>query len=290
MRGGLPPMHLLLALLVAAVWGTNFSVIRIALDVIPPLTLACLRFALAVLPAIFFLPRPAVPQRDLALYGVLIGAGQFGLLYLAMDGQISPGLASLVVQTQVFFTIGIAMVSAGERLARLQIVALILAAAGLAVIALNSDAQTTPFGLAMVLAAALCWACANTIGRRAQGVNMLAYVVWASLYSVPPLLALALWREGPRAMLNALSNAGPGIWLAIEWQAVGNALFGFGVWAWLLQRHPAATVAPWALGVPVFGLASAALWLGEPLPGWKLAAAALVVAGLALNVAASKLR
>ena len=124
------PAHALLALAIVAVWGTNFVVIRLVLDELPPLLVATLRFLLALLPAMFFLPRPRVPLANLAGYGLLIGAGQFGLLYLAIDGRISPGLASLVVQTQVFFTIGLAMWLAGERIRGYQAVAVLVAAAG----------------------------------------------------------------------------------------------------------------------------------------------------------------
>ncbi|HSM23030.1 MAG TPA: EamA family transporter, partial [Rubrivivax sp.] len=106
----MPLRHALLALAVVAVWGTNFVVIKVALQEMPPLTVALLRFFFALLPAAFFIARPAVPWRLLAAYGVLIGVGQFGLLYIALGGWISPGLASLVVQTQVFFTIGLAIV------------------------------------------------------------------------------------------------------------------------------------------------------------------------------------
>jgi O-acetylserine/cysteine efflux transporter len=289
MTAALPARHALLALAVVAVWGTNFAIIRIALDEMPPLTMATLRFVFALLPAALFLPRPAVPWRDLALYGVLIGAGQFGLLFVAMQGRISPGLASLVVQTQVFFTIGLAMLAARadghrERLQPFQFTALGLAAAGLVVIAINVDGHTTPLGIAMVLLAALSWAAGNIVSRRAGRVNMLAYVVWASLFSVPPLLLLALVIEGPARMLHGLQHAGAATWSAVLWQSVGNTLFGYAAWGWLLLRHPAATIVPWALLVPVFGMATSALWLGEPLPAWKLAAAGLVVAGLALNL------
>ncbi len=140
----LPPLHLLLALAVMAVWGTNFVVIKLALAHLPPLTLATLRFAFAFFPLALVLKRPQVPWRNLATYGVLIGAGQFGLLFTAMRADITPGLASLVVQVQVFFTIGLSMRLTGERLARWQLAALGLAVAGLAVIAVHTDATATP--------------------------------------------------------------------------------------------------------------------------------------------------
>src|SRR5438128_2520747 len=119
--------HFLLALAVVAVWGTNFVVIKFALGHFPPLLFASLRFGVAFIPAALFLPRPAVSWRNLSLYGLLIGVGQFGILYLAMRGRISPGLASLVIQTQVFFTIGIAMWLTHERVHGFQWLSLLLA-------------------------------------------------------------------------------------------------------------------------------------------------------------------
>lgn len=285
MSPALPWSHALLALAVVAVWGTNFVVIRYALDALPPLTLAVLRFGLAFLPAALWIPRPRVPWRQLAAYGVLIGVGQFGLLYLALRGAISPGLASLVVQTQVFFTIGLAMLVERERPRRFQLVALGLALVGLAIIALRTQAAGgTPLGVAMVLGAALSWAAGNIVSRQAGRVDMLGYMVWSSAFAVPPLLALALAVEGPGAITQGLSQATAGTWVAVLWQAAGNTLFGYAAWGWLLARHPAATITPWALGVPVFGMASSALLLAEPMPAWKIGASALVIAGLGVNV------
>lgn len=284
-RPSLPASHVLLALAVVAVWGTNFVVIRIGLDHLPPLTFAALRFTFALLPAVFFLKKPDVSWRNLAAYGVLIGAGQFGLLYIAINGFISPGLASLVVQTQVFFTIGLAMWLAKERIRTFQVVALALAAIGLLVIVShNTDASVTPLGLALVLAAAASWAGGNAFSRAAGQVNMLAYVVWASLFSVPPLVILALVFEGPTAMVQGVRAADAATWGAVLWQSVGNTLFGYAAWGWLLSRHPAATITPMAMLVPVFGMGASAIFLGESLPAWKLAAAGLVMSGLALNI------
>jgi O-acetylserine/cysteine efflux transporter len=280
----LPPRHLLLALAVVAVWGTNFVVIKYALGTLPPLLLGGLRFALAFAPAALFVRRPATSWRTLATYGVLIGAGQFGSLFVALRADITPGLASLVVQIQVFFTIGLAMALAGERVRGFQWLALVLAASGLVVIAFHTDANTTPLGLGLVLLAALCWAAGNLVAKRAGRVDMLGFMVWSSLFAVPPLLLMSLLMEGPQAMATGLAAAGPGVWAAVLWQSIGNTLFGYGAWAWLLARHPAATITPMALLVPVFGMGASALMLAEPLPFWKLGAAALVMAGLALNI------
>lgn len=282
-RTSLPPLHLLLALAVMAVWGTNFVVIKVALDDLPPLTLAALRFTLAFLPMALFVKRPAVSWPNLAAYGLLIGAGQFGLLFTAMWSDITPGLASLVVQVQVFFTIGLSMWLTSERVAPTQIAALTLATAGLALIALHTDGSATPLGLALVVLAALCWAGGNVVSRLAGRVNMLSYVVWSSMFAVPPLIALALVAEGWPAMSTGVARADGWTWAAVGWQSIGNTLFGYAAWGWLLAQHPAATVAPMALLVPVFGLGSSALLLGEALPLWKLAAFALVMTGLVVS-------
>jgi len=286
----LPLTHLALAIAVAAVWGTNFVVIKVALAHLPPLLFAALRFTLAFLPAAFFVKRPAVAWSHLAAYGVLIGAGQFGILYIAMERNISPGLASLVIQTQVFFTIGLAMWFSSEHVRLFQWIALVLAASGLLIIALRGGSSATPVGLVLVLVAAFCWACGNVIARGDAPAPMLGYVVWASLFSFPPLFVLSLVFEGWPAIRSGLVGSDWLTWAAVLYQSVGNTLFGYASWGWLLARHPAATISPIALLVPVFGLATSALVLGEPLPSWKLAATVLVMSGLALNIAWPRLR
>ena len=284
MHPSLSLRHFLLGLGVVAVWGTNFAVIKLALAQMPPLLFATLRFVAVILPAIFLVARPAVPWRNLASYGLLIGVGQFGLMFIAMNGHISPGLASLVVQTQVFFTIGLAMWLSGERAHPVQGVSLALAAGGIGVILLHTDGSATPLGLVLMLLAALSWAGGNIVSRQAGRLNMLAYVVWSSAFAVPPLVVLTLWQEGWTPVRTALEHADAAAWAAVAWQAVGNSLFGYAAWGWLLARYPAATVTPMALLVPVFGMGASAFWLGESLPGWKLLAAALVMGGLALNL------
>jgi O-acetylserine/cysteine efflux transporter len=289
-RHGLPPAHLLLAIAIMAVWGTNFVVIKFALEHLPPLTLALLRFTLAFFPLAFFLPRPKISWGNLAAYGVLIGAGQFGILFTAMRADITPGLASLVVQTQVFFTIFLSMRLTGEKVGLYQMVALLLASSGLAVIAFHTDGSATPLGLGLVLLAAFSWSSGNMVARQAAPPNMLSYVVWSSIFAVPPLLLFALLLEGPQAMLAGIEAADGATWAAVLWQSVGNTMFGYAAWGWLLNRHPAGVVAPMALMVPVFGMGASALLLGEPLQSWKMIAFALVMAGLSVGMLWPRIR
>jgi O-acetylserine/cysteine efflux transporter len=276
--------HFLLAVSVMAVWRTNFVVIKIALEHLPPLLLATLRFAFVFFPLAVFLKRPAMPWVNLAAYGVLIGAGQFGLLFLAMKSDITPGLASLIVQTQIFFTIALSMHLSGERVRTYQLVALAIATTGLAVIFLRTDGSATPLGIGLVLMAALSWSGGNLVARAGKPTNMLAYVVWAGLFSVPPLLAFSLLFEGWPAIERGVTDADAATWAAVLWQSIGNTMFGYAVWGWLLARYQASIVTPMALLVPVFGMGASALVLDEQMPAWKLIATGLVMAGLALNL------
>ena len=287
-RPHLSALHAALALLVVLVWGSNFVVIKVALAHFPPFAFAALRFLFCAIPFIFFLPRPRVRWRWLVLYGVLLGAGQFGCLFLAMRADISPGMTSLVVQMQVFFTIVLSMLWFHERVRGLALAGLVLAASGLAVIAWNLDATVTAKGVALVLAGAFFWACANVSVKKAAlearaSVPMLAFIVWSSVFAVPPLLLLSFIFDGPDAGWRAALDAGVWDWLAVAWQSTGNTLFAFAAWSWLLTRYEAAVVTPWALLVPVFGMASSALLLDEPFPAWKFAAFAMVMGGIALG-------
>ena len=290
----LPLSHLLLALAIVAIWGTNFVVMKNCLAVFPPFMFAALRYTFALLPMAFLIPRPKVPLWNLALYGLFIGVGQFGIVYYAVNSQISPGLASLVIQTQVFFTIGFAMLINQERLRLYQVFALLLALIGLLMIALHTDATTTLLGLALMVFAGFSWGAANTVGRYA-GIGspreLLAYVVWASAFAVPPLLLISAIFEGGLAHLSAVLEQAPlGAWLGVFWQSWANTLFGYAAWAWLLSKHPAAVVAPMPLLVPIFGMGASAIYLDEGLPAWKLFAAGLVMVGLLINVSWPRLK
>ena len=288
----MPLTHLLLALAVVAIWGTNFVVIRLGLDVFAPYTFAALRYTFSFIPFIFFVRKPAMSWGKLAAFGVLIGAGQFGLLFWAMRSDITPGLASLVVQSQVFFTIAMAAALYRERLKALQWPAFALAVGGLAIVAthVSAGAGVTMFGIVLVVGAAVSWAAGNLVARAAGKVDALGFMVWSSPFAAVPLWIITLVQHGGAEVGGQLARADATAWAAVAWQAIGNTLFGYGAWNWLLARHPASTVTPTALLVPVFGMGASAMALHEGLPAWKLGAAALVMGGLVVNLLATRRR
>jgi O-acetylserine/cysteine efflux transporter len=161
-----------LTLAVVAVWGYTFVPIKVALGEVPPFTLAALRFFLAAVPVVLFIRPPSMPWRDVALYGFAIGVCQFGLLFLGIKLGMPAGLSSLVIQMQVFFTIGLAVAFSGDRFHRHNLVAAAIAVAGMIVLAaykLASGLTGTMIGFALVIASALSWAVGNIIAKRAAG-------------------------------------------------------------------------------------------------------------------------
>jgi O-acetylserine/cysteine efflux transporter len=278
------PKDLLLALVVIVVWGMNFVVIKVGLEEMPPLLLGALRFLLAAFPAILFIKRPQIPLRWLLAYGLTISFGQFAFLFSAMSLGMPAGLASLVLQSQAFFTLLFAVLLLGERLHRANLFGLLVAAAGLLLIGLQGDRIMTLAGFALTIGAAAMWALGNIITRKVGKVNLVGLVVWGSLIPPLPFLALSWLLEGPQAMESALRGIGLNSILVLIYLAFGATILGYGLWSRLLSRYPASQVAPFSLLVPVVGLTSAALLLDEHLSGLQLLGALLVMCGLLLNV------
>jgi O-acetylserine/cysteine efflux transporter len=274
----MPRRHIAAAVVVAVVWGVNFVVIHVGLEHFPPLLFAALRFALVAL-ALPFVPRPGVPWRYVVGVGLFLCVGQFGLLFLGMAHGVPAGLASLVLQLQAAFTVGLAVALLGERPSGGQLVGGALALAGIGAIAAGR-AQSVPLGaLALTVGAAASWGAGNVVTRRARPPHALGLLVYSSAVAPLPLLALSLLTEDYRSV--SISAGGV---LALLYVVVLSTFGGFGVWTALMARHPASSVAPFTLLVPVAGIAAAWAWMGEAPSGPELAGAALVLGGLALTV------
>ncbi len=281
--GRVPRRHVLLALLVVLVWGLNFVVIHVGLDSFPPLLFVALRFAVMAPIGLLILRRgPGVPARWVIAIGLFLSAGQFGLLFVSLDRGMPAGLASLVLQVQVLFTLAIAIAVLGERPGRAQLAGAAVALSGLAIIA-GGRAEAVPLGaLTLCIAAGASWGIGNVCTRVARPPDPIALVMWSALVPPVPLFALSLIFEGPDAIGDALTRPGTGGVLALAYVILASTVFAYGAWTWLLARHPASTVAPFTLLVPVVGIGAAWLALGERPGAAELAGAVVVLAGLAL--------
>lgn len=277
-----------LGLIVVVFWGLNFIAIDLGLGNMPPLMLAALRFVFVCLPAIFFLPRPPVPWKWLIALGLTINVGQFAFLFMGINLGMPAGLASLIHQSQAFFTLIIAALFIGEKWRWNQLTGLIVAALGMLVIASQQDSNMTLVGFWLNLAGAASWGAGNVIMRRATQeappFSMLSLIVWAGAVAILPLTVLSLLIEGAAAWKQA--------WSSVTWVTVASliylayfaSLIGYGLWGKLLSRYPAAVVSPFALLVPVVGMSSAALFLGEAFSLHQLIGAFLLMIGLLVNI------
>lgn len=281
------PKDIVLGLLVIGVWGMNFAVIKVGVAGVPPLMLGALRFMLAAFPALLFVRPPKVPLRLYLIYGLAISVGQFAFLFSAIHVGMPTGLASLVLQSQAFFTMLFAALWLKERWHANQLAGLLLAAGGLILIGSAHGVSMPLLGFLLTVAAAVMWACGNIVTRavgRYGPMNQFAFVVWASLVPPLPFWALSYALEGPTAISTAWSGLGWQAMAALAYLAGAATLFGYGIWTHLLARYPANRVAPFTLLVPLVGLTTGWLVFGEALQPVHFAGGALLMAGLLVNV------
>lgn len=294
----------LMALCIVTIWGLNFVVIKVGLSGgVPPFLLGCLRFVLVFFPAVLWVPRPRLDWRWLLAYGLTINLGQFALLFWAMSVGMPAGLASLVLQAQVLFTLGLSVVLWRERLHAVNVAGLLIAIGGLWMLGMQSltnapaSSQMTLAGLLLTLGAAFSWACGNVInkhmmsrrpadGRPASGgaSDLLGVVVWSAAVPILPFALLSWWFEGPQRLAAVWANLQWGTVLAVAYLAYAATILGYTLWGTLLTRLPTSTVAPLTLLVPVVGLSSAWLLLGEQLSALQMAGAATILTGLGVHV------
>lgn len=280
----------LLAALVATIWGFNFVVIDWGMTDVPPLLFVAIRFAAVVVPAVFLVPRPAAPWRSIAAVGVFMSLGQFALLYLSMAAGMPPGLAALVLQAQVVFTILIAAGALHEVPTPVQAGGVGIGTAGLVVVGLGRGGHVPLVALVLCLLAALSWGIGNVVARAAKVPGGVSLTVWSALVVPLPLLALALVVEGPTAVVSALAG--------FSWQAALSTLYtaglaslvGYGIFNGLLARWPSSAVVPWVLLAPVVAMASAWALLGQRPNAAELGGGALLLVGVLVALRPPRLR
>lgn len=284
----MPITHFLLALLVILVWGFNFIFVKFGLTEMSPLLLCAIRFFMASIPAVFFIKKPDMPFRIIAAYGLIMFGLQFACLFVGLKIGMTPGMASLLMQVQVFFSMFFAAVILGEHPRIGQIIGAVVSFMGIGVVALHFDQNVSLLGFLCVMAGAASWGIGNLITKKVKPDHLIAVIAWASLVACIPMFLLSLLLEGPSALVYTYEH--------LSWKGVLSLCYivyistwvGYGVWNWLISRYPVTTIVPFTLLVPVVGILSSVLILGEPFQIWKLEACLLVITGLCINLISAR--
>lgn len=275
--------HFLLLISVIVIWGINFIFAKTCLVEIPPLLLCALRFFFASIPFIFFIKPPKIAFTRLVAYGLIMFALQFGLMFLSLSVGMTPGIASLIMQLQVFFSMFYAVTFLNEKIHPWKILGAIVSSLGIGLVGFHLDESISLLGFILILCASATWGIGNLISKKSQTTDIMGLVIWGSFISFPVMFVLSLIFEGYPVIVASLEH--------ITLKAIGSLIYivyistlvGYIGWNWLLSRYPMNTIVPYALLIPVVGLVSSVLILGEPFQLWKLEASILVLAGLGIN-------
>nr|WP_245008183.1 EamA family transporter [Pseudoalteromonas piscicida] len=277
-----------MALIVVIIWGLNFSVIKFGLAELPPILFSGLRFLVVAIPAVFFIPFPKTSVWNVLGVGLFLGVLKFSLLFIAMESNASAGIASLLLQAQVIFTILLSVLLLKETMERFQVVGISIATFGFSLFFINSSGSTTILGAVFILFAALFWSFSNLIMKRLQDVNLLHFIVWVSLVPPLPLFTLSYFIETD-APLTLLLNTTTQSWLSIAYVGYISTLIAFAVWGWLLKNHKAAAVTPFALLIPIVGIVGSALLLNEQLMLMEAIGGGFILCGLTISVTGARI-
>lgn len=288
-KASLPLRHILLAFLTVLIWGVNFIAIYVGLKDFPPFLFCTIRFGLSALPLVFFLPRPKAPLKFIIAYGLLNFALQFGLLFSGIHMGLSPGLASLVLQIQVFFSIGLAFLFFSEKPGILKITGSLVSFIGIGIVAFNLTGGATLTGLLLTLLAALSWAAGNMFTKKVNAASPLSLVAWGNLVAFPFMAAASLTMEGPAAITASFHNISWGTAAAVAYVVYLSTHLGYGIWGYLLKSYPTSAVVPFTLLIPIVGFISSALFLNENLNSWKIWASLFIMGGLLFNLFEKKI-
>jgi len=280
----MPIQHLLLAILTVTVWGFNFVVIQVGLHTMSPLFLCAMRFLFTGIPAIFFIKRPQISWRVLISYGLVMYALQFCCLFMGIYMGVTSSLAALIVQTQVLFTVLLAALFLNEKPSGLQLFGILTAFSGIALVGSKLQGSMTSIGFIVLLMAAGFWSAGNLLVKTIRTQNMFGLVIWGNFIAFFPTMLIAFLVEGQSQLLMNFAHFNFLTLAAISYLAYCSTMLGYGCWTWLVTAYPIATIAPYALLVPIIGFTSSALVFQEPLELWQLCAASLVILGLCINI------
>lgn len=279
---------LLIAVLVMAVWGINFSVIKLGVGEADPILVTALRFTFATLPAIFFVKRPDVKWVYLFSYGLVFSVGVWGMATWSIDAGLSAGMASVLLQLNVFIAVFLGYLFLNEPLSKAKLVGCLLAISGLVLSLSVTDGTVSLPGVILILIAASCWSVASIIIKKAVTKEVFAFTVWAMIFAPVPLFLVAFYRSGAEQVLNTLQTWNSLLAFSILFQAYPVTLLGYWIWNRILSKYPLSTVAPITLLVPIFGLLGGVVFYQEQIESIKIVSCVLIIFGLMVGLIPSR--
>ncbi len=274
------PLDIVLATIVAMLWGVGFVLTRVAVEEMSSTLLTLLRFAIAAIPCLI-LARPKLPLRILGGISLLILC-QFLAQTYGMAHGVPAGLTAVIVQSQALFTIAFAAVLLGEKPTPAQIAGIAVAACGLLLICFTVGYDFSAFAFALTMTAPVSFALGNLLLRSARDVPMLDLSAWVGLLTLPPLLVMVFAVDGPTDTWHSLTHMSLKTFACLLMLSLGSTTIGYWIWGRLLRTYTAAQVVPFALLIPFIGAGASSLVFGETFGPLRLAGAAIVIAGLAI--------
>lgn len=274
--------HIAMAILVAAVWGFNFIAVKSGLNEMPPYLYGAGRFAIAALPALF-VTKPKTSWAMIIGIGLTLGVFKFTLMFMGIHYGMSAGLASLVLQSQAFFTLLFSYLIFKSQIRPNQIIGMTIAAVGMILIAVDTQDQSSTLGFILILSAAVAWGIANILYRMVGDVDMFSLTAWSSVIPPIPMFMVSVYSEGWDVVITSIQTMTSMGWLCLAYTACVSSWIGATLWAVLIKSYPPHKVAPFSLLVPVFGITFASLILGEKFTQMNMIASALIFAGLIIN-------
>ncbi|MCD4483867.1 EamA family transporter [Chromobacterium vaccinii] len=272
--------HLLLAILVTLVWGVNFPISKIGLKTIDPIVLTGIRFSLAAFPLVFFVKRPNVSFSYLATYGVIFGVAMWALINIGIEIGVPPGVASLVIQLSAFFTMAWGALIFKEKIRAGQVAGVILAFVGLTGILLTRNGSHEFWGVILVVLSAVSWSVGNVVIKKSGVKEIFSFTVWASLFPPIPLFLIAYAQHGSAVYLSLVEKVAPEAIFSLVFQVYLATHFSYWGWNSLLRKYPISTVAPLSLLIPVFGIVSSVLIIGERVSSPEAISMLIIISGL----------
>ena len=269
-----------LAILVPCVLGFGFVIAKPAMESFPPILLNGLRWSLSGLIMCYFFPFPKKFIKQMFVISIIGGTIQYSLSFYALK-ILDGASATLFVQAEIPFGILIAYFLLGEKVPLKNIIGLIIAFVGIAILSGNPNLEGKMLGVLLVLSGAFLWSLAQVFAKDvSEKIGGLALTAWLGIFSGPQCIIASYFIEGNT--FDFITNATTQAWIIVIYLAVGMNVIGYSCWYSVLSRNPVNNVMSVLLLFPITGLLTSIFILGETPNTYAYFGGAIIISGVAM--------